>query len=301
MPTVTDDYTHLSKRAREVALWSNEERIKHLEKARWISYDRAQRILTKMEWLYNHDKVDRMPNMLIVGSTNNGKTKLVKQFLKKHPGDDNLEGECVRLPVVYCEAPPVADEGRLYEVILKRLFASFKPTDKASAKLDQVLGLLQRIDTKVLIIDELHRLLSGSPRKQREVFQAIMNLGNTLQIPIIAAGTKAALRAVQIDPQLTNRFPPAPLPKWTLDAEFLKLLLSFEKVLPLKKPSELAKTLSGTLLTMSGGLIGELSALLNEAAIDAIENGTECIDQEVLKNIDWIPPDERRKQAELLV
>lgn len=75
--------------------------------------------------------------------------------------------------------------------------------------------------------------------------------------------------------------------------------MSFEKVIPLKRPSNLAE-LGVTLHDMSEGHIGELSTILNKAAVYAIKQGTEFIDEDALTGIDWTLPSERRKEAELL-
>lgn len=84
--------------------------------------------------------------------------------------------------------------------------------------------------------------------------------------------TAEAIRAVQADPQLANRFNPEILPKWKLDQEYLRLLASFEKVIPLKQPSNLInRELAELILNMSGGTIGEISTLLNMASIFAIK------------------------------
>jgi hypothetical protein len=48
-------------------------------------------------------------------------------------------------------------------------------------------------------------------------------------VPLVGIGTAEAIRAVQADPQLANRFNPEILPKWKLDQEYLRLLASFEK------------------------------------------------------------------------
>lgn len=76
---------------------------------------------------------------------------------------------------------------------------------------------------------------------------------------------------------------------------YLQLLKSFEYTLPLKKPSNLTDTsIAVKLLSMSEGLIGELSDVLTKAAVKAIESGKEKIDQKVLKEIDFIPPVARK-------
>lgn len=53
-------------------------------------------------------------------------------------------------------------------------------------------------------------------------------MGNELQIPIVGVGIKDAYRAIQTDSQLANRFEPAVLPRWEMDKNFLRLLMSFE-------------------------------------------------------------------------
>jgi hypothetical protein len=66
-------------------------------------------------------------------------------------------------------------------------------------------------------------------------------------------------------------------------------------MLPLKKPSNLiGESLSIKLLSMSEGLIGELSSILGKAADFAIRSGAERIDLKILKEIRWVPPSERR-------
>ena len=80
------------------------------------------------------------------------------------------------------------------------------------------------------------------------------------------------------------------------------LLASFERVLPLRKPSRLAdERIARKLLTLSEGSLGELSALLTLAAICAVQSGSERIDEKVLAALDWAPPSERRRRAERLV
>ena len=94
--------------------------------------------------------------------------------------------------------------------------------------------------TKMLIIDEIHHILAGHIRLQSVFLNALKYLSNELRAPIVAVGTKDALRAIQTDPQMANRFEPAPLAKWVLDEEFRRLLASLERVLPLQRPSGLA-------------------------------------------------------------
>jgi len=83
-----------------------------------------------------------------------------------------------------------------------------------------------------------------------------------------------------------------------MSKEYRQLLLSFERVLPLKKPSDLHDPLlAAKILSMSEGTIGELSALLNAAAVHAIGGGIEQITADVLNACDYVSPSDRTKQA----
>ena len=294
-------YPHLHKKTATYLDADTEERIWHIRSPHWIGYPQAEHILNKLEDLLVYPKIHRMPNLLIVGDTNNGKTMLAHRFLRKHPADQNLDGDSVLVPVLLVQAPPVPDEGRFYNTILDAIFAPYKSHDRIDKKQTQVIHLLKRMQTRMLIIDEIHHILAGSMNRQRAFLNVIKYLGNDLQIPIVGIGTKDAFRALQTDPQLSNRFEPAVLPRWNLDRNFLRLLVSFERMIPLKRPSELqTRELAVRLYNMSEGYIGELSRVLTEAAATAVQNETEQINHEVLDSIGWVTPTERKRQIDKL-
>lgn len=91
---------HLSATAKEFVYLSNDERIEYILRDRWIGYDRANHIIAKLEDLLVHPKIGRMPNMLIIGNTNNGKSRIVKHFVEKHPAVDNPTGRGIKVPVL---------------------------------------------------------------------------------------------------------------------------------------------------------------------------------------------------------
>lgn len=144
----------------------------------------------------------------------------------------------------------------------------------------------------------VQHVLAGSSRKQRRFLNVIKYLANELRIPIVTMGVRDALRAINVDPQLANRFEPTHLPRWKMGEEYQRLLMSFEQAFPLRKESGLARdSLARKLLSLSGGYIGELDRLLSRAARRAIEKGTERITRTLLGEVDWTPPAERKKQT----
>jgi hypothetical protein len=296
------EWGHLNTAARAALDLPTAERIEHIRRSRWIGYPRAKQLLAKLDDLLTHPKTHRMPNLLIVGDTNAGKTMLANRFVQLHPADDNPDGDAVIVPVLVVQAPPGPDESRFYNTILEALFAPYNPRERVANKQVQVLRILKQIGLRILIIDEVHNVLTGPVNKQRLFLNVLKYLGNDLQIPLVGLGTKEALRAIQADPQLANRFEPAALPRWRLAQDFQMLLASFEQALPLRNPSRLAEAqVARKLLTLSEGSLGELSALLTAAAVYAVKSGAERIDAKLLAAIDWTPPSERRRGAERLV
>lgn len=292
------DYKHLSEAAQEVMKLSNKERIQHILKDRWVGYDRANEILTKLEDLVAHPKVERMPNMLIIGDSNNGKTRLINYFWSKNPAHDNLAGQSIRVPVLLIEAPSDGDIDHLYKKILDLLISPYKPNIKSDVLEDQVIAVLGKIDLGIIVIDEIHNLLTGSPREQRHFLTALKTLGNALKVPIVGVGTEDAFRAFLTDPQITNRFPVERLAKWKLDTQFLRFLASMERIIPLSDPSNLIeKDIATKIYAMTEGLIGEISTLLNQAAVWAIKQSKpgqpECITVDALNKCGYKSPSVR--------
>ena len=164
---------HLTPSTCELLKLPDAGRIEKIRSVRWIGYPRAKKIMAKMEDLLVYPRSDRMPNLLIVGDTNNGKTMLVRRFCKLHPADDNAEGYSVSVPVLYVQCPPKPDESRLYDIILSQLFEQFKERDSASKKMLQVEKVCQEIGLKMLILDEVQHVLAGSTHQQRQFLNVI--------------------------------------------------------------------------------------------------------------------------------
>lgn len=291
------DGEHLEPFARDALALTSDQRIDFLRQPRWIGYSRAREILDQLEAALRHPKVQRMPNLLLVGETNNGKTMLASRFARQY---------CVsadgKRTVLMVQAPPVPDENRFYAGILEALNAPYRPQETAARRQVQVLRLLRGIGLQMLVIDEIHHILAGHYAKQRWFLNVLKYLGNELQIPLVGVGTLDALRAVQTEQQVASRFDPIALSRWQWSKEFLVLLASFERLLPLRERSHLiAEPVARKLLSWSEGTIGELSRLLNRAAETAIRKGIERIDEQVLSMTEWVRPSERRQHVERLV
>jgi hypothetical protein len=194
-------------------------------------------------------------------------------------------------PIILAESPPEADEKALYISILERFCAPFRPADPMVKLRYQTIHLMRECHVRMLIIDELHSLLAGTAVKQRIVMNALKMLCNELCIPVVGVGTADAVRVLHTDPQHASRFDVATLPRWELNKDFQRLVASFERVLPLKKPSRLHEPGKLTLIhSICRGNIGDLHRLLAECAKEAIMSGREVIDEKTIEGKKWIQP-----------
>lgn len=284
-------YTHIHDKFLHLMTSSNEERIAFLDEPRWVGYNIAKEITDNLVSLMNKPKRPRMFNLLLIGDSNNGKTTLIRHFYDLY-GQSYVDSQSdgVR-PIILAEAPPSANEKELYISLLERFYVPYKPTDSIVMLRYQTIHLFKEYKVKMLIIDEFHSLLVGTPRLQRQVMNAIKMLCNELQIPIVGVGTRDAVRVLHTDPQHASRFDVAELPIWKLNSEFQQLLFHFQSVLPLKECSNLHDPILATKIhTISGGNLGNIHRLLTVCATDAITSGTEKITLDIIEKNSWIQP-----------
>lgn len=290
---------HLTPFMREIALLPKEERINRILADRWLGYTKAEEAVNKLEALIAHPKRQRMPNLLICGPTNNGKSMIVEKFRRTHLLENKDHYPAGDRPILVVQMPSDPKISRFYSILLHGLEINLRNRPRVSDLEIMTLQVMNRVNVRILIIDETHNILAGTTALQREFLNLLRFLGNQLKIPIVCVGTREAYFAIRSDDQLENRFEPFTLPLWKDDHELASLLASLTSTLPLQKPSLLMDPeVIRFLLDKSEGTIGEIITLLNKAAILAIESGEERISKENLARIDYLSPTERRRASE---
>jgi len=289
-------FPHLNDTASALLHSTDEERIYAIREGTWLAYPTAKRILGLMEELLSYPTITRMPNLLLIAPSFNGKTSILERFMSLHPPDEDPTKEVTLFPVVRVEMPPSPDTNDFYTRILEQLNAPFKHTSPEREKYSQIKTLFKKMSVKMLIIDEIHHLLSGGKVRQSQFRNALKSLGNETRVVIVAAGIDEAYNAFIADPQMSSRFPPVVLPSWKAGKEFASLLMTMENRIPLKNPSGLkAPELMLTIHSRSEGTIGDMCDLVKELAVDAIRTKAEKITLEQAKKFVWVPPSKRRE------
>ncbi|GAB2515548.1 Bacterial TniB protein [Corynebacterium atrinae] len=291
------DLAHLHPDVHASAGLPAAERISRIRADRWIGYPKAVEAVDRLETLLAWPRKQRMPNLLLVGPTNNGKSMIIEQFRRRHLPVTEADRE--HIPVVSMQMPSEPSPLRFYTAILTALGAPVGPRRRLVDLEQLVLRLLREVGAKILIIDELHNILAGRGDTRREFLNLLRFLGNELRIPIVGVGTREAYLAVRSDDQLENRFEPFILPAWEAGEQTRSLLASFAASFPLRRRSVLdTEDMMTYLLARSEGTIGELAHLLTLAAVAAVDSGVEAINQKTLAMTDYVGPTQRRRLFE---
>ncbi|KAF0140476.1 MAG: TniB family protein [Rhodospirillaceae bacterium] len=281
--------SRLSQEAERLLGEPDEVRIRAIRAGTWMTYDRAKEILAKMEDLLDYPRITRMPNMLLVAPSFNGKTSILERFMSLHPPDLDPTADVTTCPVVMVEAPPAPDVSAFYSRILDALMATYKPSASVQEKNSQVKHLFKELGVKILIVDEIHHLIAGSLNRQKDFRNALKSLGNESKVSIIASGIEDAYNAFVADPQMSSRFMPEELPLWKPGREVGTLLATLERRTPLCRPSDLkSPEKMSEMCLRSEGTLGDLCDLFKELAVDAIRNKTEEITLESIRAIRWV-------------
>ena len=138
-------------------------------------------MLDRLNFLVGYPKCARMQCLLLYGDSGMGKTMVVDKFLREHPTTFDPASGVARIPVVSIQMPPAPDEKRLYTQLMSAIGAPSLTNERLHVLEERALRLLRRLEPKVILIDEVHHLLSGSAREQRRSLNLLKFIANELR------------------------------------------------------------------------------------------------------------------------
>lgn len=286
-------YAHLDPKALQVIDIEGPERIVSRWGNLWVGYPRLKEIYDKMEVMLMTPPSTRPRNLLLLGESNVGKTTMLRRWAERKNReaaeaerlcDPALLGEWAHIPVVCIETPGLGDEARLYENILDKLGFPLPASYSTSAKLRAVVKLIKANRVGLIILDEFHNALPAHFKQLLRFNVTLKNLTNETGIPFLVAGTDIVDQVFHKDDQLHRRFSRATLERWPYDEDWRTLLRSFQMLIPLRKPSCLDdEGIARTLHEVSSGRIGDLSYVLHDAALLAVQSGEERITADLIR------------------
>jgi hypothetical protein len=254
----------------------DEARVSRILADRWVHYPQGEAALTRLAELLRGARRTRMPSLLVVGEPDVGKTTILKKFMRaRAPVFDPATGRTT-CEVVAMEAPPEADEARLYSAILQAIGAP--GGGGRLIDLERSVHLqLKRLGTRLLIIDETNNLVIGSGAAQRRTLAALRRLSNQLDLSLACFGTMEALHALTSDPQVEGRAQPFQLTRLRKDADYATIVQAVIAFYPLRQNSDVDQPLIDRVHELTAGSPGKTFRLLNAAAVHGIDTGEERI------------------------
>jgi len=180
---------HLLPEFQEIAKKNDAERIQFIDSRLWISYPFANQALEIFEDYRHRPKINRMPNLYLEGDSNNGKSEILFEYSERFQ-PQLVTGQGTKLDVFMVQAPPKSDESKMYDHLLKKLNVPINTNERTQKKFYRLENVLTSLELKILIIDEIHNVITGTYNRQRDFMTVLKFLANELKIILIVAGTK---------------------------------------------------------------------------------------------------------------
>ena len=196
---------HLAPGAAALLDLSDDLRIRAIRTERWVGFARARRVLEILQALRDHPPSTRPPGLAIFAHSGMGKTMLVEKFRRDNPPTSHpvhgLESTSV-LGITLTSRP---SERRIYAQLLAALDIGVDQRSATLADLEtRMVRLLKQVGIRVLVFDEVHNLLAGSPREQRVMLQLFRFLSNELKASLVCLGVADAREAIAGDTGLAR-------------------------------------------------------------------------------------------------
>jgi len=121
-------FVHLDSEVIEALTLPLPERIAFCQADRWVGYTRASQILKQLDQLLVYPKTLRMPSILLVGRSGNGKTSILERFINRHPVLITETGSPMA-PILRIEMPETPAESEFWSTILWTLGVSHREKD----------------------------------------------------------------------------------------------------------------------------------------------------------------------------
>lgn len=284
---MNEEISHLTAGAAALLVETDERRIRAIRSRRWVLYPRAKQALDRLSALLDYPRGTRMPSIAIYGDSGMGKTMIMKRFRDQHPPSFNPVTGTLKTPVLAMEMTSRPGERRFYAELLTLLGAPQRPRCRHCPDGTGDAADYGGIGVQVLVIDEVHNILAGTYREQRIVLNTLRFLSNRLHISLVCFGVNEAREAISGDVQLARRFEQLTLSRWAANEQFETLVTSILRNTPLRRPSVLTPKSLRRILQITEGITANIFHMVNNLAIDAIENGSEQITNEAVES--WEP------------
>lgn len=249
---------------------------------------------TKDAFLALQDCMNAAPStkprgIVITGEADTGKSRTMTAFRDLNLPRIDRETEYAIHPVIYLTSPDHPDPVVILKKILNELGHPLRYNPSPADLRSHTVMMLKACRVGTIMIDEITDIQRDNRMSGKIVdFLIFMkNLINETGRPFVVGGTQVVLDIIGSDEQIAGRLDKViRLKPFTLD-EFVKVLLAFERMLPLRQSSDFraSEATVQAAYTLSQGYIGRLNHLLYDACQIAIESEEERITASTIERI----------------
>ncbi|MEW1583476.1 TniB family NTP-binding protein [Streptomyces microflavus] len=279
--------------------WSTEERLDYHSRFVILSTPTMAKIsltLRRLMILNRRHNGTARRGLFISGPPTTGKTTTLQQLGRSfHLADRARRGAPGdHLPVVFLSVPPAATPKMLVSELARYVDLPITARMNQARITDIVCASLRDLATQLVLVDDIH-LLNTRTRSGAETSDQMKHLSERIPATFVYAGVaieESPLLTGNRGAQLAGRFkmvrnPPLAHGTITQRNAWEGLIRGMDQALRLNAHREGALVRHAPYLHLrTGGRIGSLSALIREAAIAAILDGTEKITKALLNDIE---------------
>ncbi len=275
-----------------------ESRIDYHTRSAVVATPTIRKVVTtgRKRILLNRHQVSARRGLIVSGSSGTGKTTAIIQLGKnvEQLSRRRNPGAGPSLPVVFVTVPPGATPKMLAGEFARFLGIPLHHRMSQVQITNAVCDLLGRLGTSLVLVDEIHNL-DLTTRSGAEASDQLKYLSERIAATFVLAGlgveTSTLFQGIR-GQQIAGRYSVIPSKPFSRRSrtdreQWHALIATMEASLRLDRhqPGALL-ALEGYLHERTSGLIGSLSQLIREAAVDAIDNGTEKITKSTLDSVE---------------
>lgn len=213
----------------------------------------------------------------LIGESRTGKSRVIQEFLAKHPTVRTDEG--LTIPILKIETPAKPTVKGVVGLMLRTMGEPWPDTGTEIARTVRLKRLLRACQTRMLILEEFqHFIDKGSLAVAHHLADWLKVLVDDTNVMLVVCGLPRGLAVIKQNEQLEGRFL-APIEMRRFDwrvhehrSEFAAITVGFERSIreQLDVPALGSAEMAFRLCCASGGLIGYLAKLLRQLVWNAL-------------------------------
>lgn len=219
---------------------------------------------------------------VILGESRAGKTRVLETIISENPTVTTPEG--LNMPIVGIRVLKGTTTNGVLSLILNAMGDKFTGRGTETDKLIRLLGFVEKLKVKVIIIDEFQHLVRFNKKSEFDTADALKVLADLASVNLIVAGIEYARKVIDANPQLAGRARNPVVIKrfdWRnqLDRlEFIAITTAFAKTLsPLRLPDFGDEDWGFRWYCATGGLVGYIAKIFKEILDNAEEENATVI------------------------